>query len=108
MFAMNTQTKVIFTTIIAVTAMLALSPLLSSNVMAAKGGVNPGGGTTTECVHNGNGATSEGPCSNPSVYSDHNLYKSPRKVCLYNRLNSLLYPADRYIAVCDQRVLNFF
>ncbi len=51
---------------IAATAAFALSPLVSSNVMAAKGGVNPGGSTTTECVHNGNGKTTEGTCSNPS------------------------------------------
>ena len=44
----------------------ALAPLVASNALAAKGGVNPGGSTTTECVHNGNGATSSGSCSNPS------------------------------------------
>jgi hypothetical protein len=60
MFTMNTQTKVIFTAIIAVTAMLALSPLLSSNVMAIKNGASQ---TTESCVHNGNGQTSGGSCS---------------------------------------------
>jgi hypothetical protein len=51
---------------IAATAAFALAPLVTSSAIAAKGGVNPGGSTTTECVHNGNGASSDGACSNPS------------------------------------------
>lgn len=51
---------------IAATAAFALAPMLTSTAMAAKGGVNPGGGTTQTCVHNGNGKTSDGACSNPS------------------------------------------
>ncbi len=63
---MKTQTLVIAAVIIAATASLALAPTFTSTAMAAKGGVNPGGSTTTECVHNGNDRTSEGTCSNPS------------------------------------------
>lgn len=63
---MRTKTIVIAAIMIAATAGLALAPTVTSDAMAAKGGVNPGGGTTTTCVHNGNGATSGGACSNPS------------------------------------------
>lgn len=51
---------------IAAAAALALAPTFTPNAMAAKGGVNPGGGTTEECVHNGNGNTADGACTNPS------------------------------------------
>lgn len=50
--------------VIAATAAVALVPTVTSTAMAAKGGVNPGGGTTEECVHNGNGRTTEGECTN--------------------------------------------
>jgi hypothetical protein len=63
---METKTLAIVAVMIAATTAFALAPVLASSAMAAKGGVNPGGGTTTECVHNGNGKTSEGSCSNPS------------------------------------------
>jgi hypothetical protein len=63
---MKTQTLVIAAVIIAATASLALAPTFTSTAMAAKGGVNPGGSTETECVHNGNGRTSDGACTNPS------------------------------------------
>jgi hypothetical protein len=63
---MKTQTLVIAAVMIAATASLALAPTFTSTAMAAKGGVNPGGGTTEECVHNGNGRTTTGECSNPS------------------------------------------
>jgi hypothetical protein len=65
-FYMETKTLVIAAVIIAATAAFALGPLVTSSAMAARGGVNPGGGTTQTCVHNGNGATSDGACSNPS------------------------------------------
>ena len=53
------------TAIVAVVAMaFTIAPMMTSSAMADKGGVNPGG--STECVHNGNGATSSGACSNPS------------------------------------------
>jgi hypothetical protein len=66
MLKVTNTNKVTFAVMIAATAALALGPMVSSNVLAAPGGVNPGGSTTTECVHNGNGATTEGGCSNPS------------------------------------------
>jgi hypothetical protein len=66
-FTMETKTLVIAAAVmIAATAAFALAPLLASSAIAAKGGVNPGGGTTETCVHNGNGRTSDGACSNPS------------------------------------------
>jgi hypothetical protein len=58
------QTVAILAVVVAATAAFALAPLVTSSAMAAKGGVNPGGSTT--CVHNGNGDTSDGACSNPS------------------------------------------
>jgi hypothetical protein len=66
-FTMETKTLVIAAAVmIAATAAFALTPLVTSSAMAAKGGVNPGGSTTTTCVHNGNGNPSDGACSNPS------------------------------------------
>jgi hypothetical protein len=50
---MNTKTLVIAAVVIAATASLALAPTFTTTALAAKGGVNPGGGTT--CFHNGNG-----------------------------------------------------
>lgn len=52
--------------VIAATAALALAPTMTSTAIAAKGGVNPGTSTTTECVHNGNGRTTDDACTNPS------------------------------------------
>jgi hypothetical protein len=63
---MKTNTLVIAAVLIAATASLALAPTFTTTALAAKGGVNPGGGTTEECVHNGNGRTSDGACDNPS------------------------------------------
>lgn len=63
---MKTQTLAIAAVMIAATAALAIGPMVTSNAMAAKGGINPGGGTTEECVHNGNGRTADGACTNPS------------------------------------------
>jgi hypothetical protein len=63
---MKTKTLVMAAVMIAATAALALAPTFTPNAMAAKGGVNPGGSTDTECVHNGNGRTAEGACTNPS------------------------------------------
>jgi hypothetical protein len=48
----------------AVALSLAVVPALTTNAMAAKGGINPGGGTEEECVHNGNGRVTEGECEN--------------------------------------------
>jgi hypothetical protein len=61
---MKTKTLVMAAAMIAATAALALAPTFTSTAMAAKGGVNPGGGTTEECVHNGNGRVTEGECTN--------------------------------------------
>jgi hypothetical protein len=63
---METKTLVIAAVMIAATAAFALAPLVTSSAIAARGGVNPGGTTSTECVHNGNGGTTSGSCSNPS------------------------------------------
>lgn len=63
---MKPTTFGIVAAIVAVTAAFALAPLVTSPAMADRGGFNPGGGTTQTCVHNGNGATSDGACSNPS------------------------------------------
>jgi hypothetical protein len=63
---METRTLVMAAVMIAAAMAFAISPLVTSSAMAAKGGVNPGGSTTTTCTHNGNGDTSSGSCSNPS------------------------------------------
>lgn len=63
---MNTKTVVMAAAIIAATASLAMVPTFMGTAMAAKGGDNPGDTTTTTCVHNGNGRTTDGECSNPS------------------------------------------
>ena len=63
---MKTKTLVMASVMIAATAALALAPTFTSTAMADKGGVNKGTSTTTECVHNGNGRTTDGTCDNPS------------------------------------------
>lgn len=60
------KTQVVAAFIIAATIAVSMAPLAASNAMAGKGGVNPGGTTDTECIHNGNGDTTSGSCSNPS------------------------------------------
>jgi hypothetical protein len=64
--AWKQKTFAIVAVMIAATAAFALAPVLASSAMAAKGEVKSGDGTTTECIHNGNGRTTEGSCSNPS------------------------------------------
>jgi hypothetical protein len=60
---MKTKTLVMAAVMIAATAALALAPTITSTAMAVKPTGPPGG---TQCVHNGNGATTEGPCKNKS------------------------------------------
>lgn len=63
---METKTLAIAAAFIAATVAMSMAPLAINSVMAAKGGVNPGGSTTTTCTHNGNGDTTSGSCTNPS------------------------------------------
>ena len=51
-------TTAMATAAVLVAMALVIAPLMTSSAMAAR--------SSTECVHNGNGRISSGPCSNPS------------------------------------------
>lgn len=54
------EIRIIAAVIIAVTAAMAIAPLVTSSAMALRNG---GSQTTETCVHNGNGATTSGACT---------------------------------------------